>query len=80
MSLSSYAGIRYVVPACSPIPAPRRRLFLAFVAYFAVGAYYNYSTYGASGADLIPCVLLPRVHSRLMPFWKPAANLITCYC
>ncbi|KAI1795745.1 autophagy-related protein 27 [Ganoderma leucocontextum] len=29
-------------------------LFLAFVAYFALGAYYNYSTYGASGADLIP--------------------------
>ncbi|KAI5120310.1 hypothetical protein M0805_005814 [Coniferiporia weirii] len=29
-------------------------LFLAFVAYFAIGAYYNYSTYGAVGADLIP--------------------------
>ncbi|KAI0074634.1 putative autophagy protein Atg27 [Panus rudis PR-1116 ss-1] len=29
-------------------------LFLAFVAYFALGAYYNYSTYGATGADLIP--------------------------
>ncbi|KAH9895092.1 autophagy-related protein 27 [Cubamyces lactineus] len=28
--------------------------FLAFVAYFGLGAYYNYSTYGASGADLIP--------------------------
>ncbi|TBU61600.1 autophagy-related protein 27 [Dichomitus squalens] len=28
--------------------------FLAFVAYFALGAYYNYSTYGATGADLIP--------------------------
>ena len=68
------------VHAHPPALAPNRRLFLAFVAYFAVGAYYNYSTYGASGADLIPCVLLPRVHSRLMPFWKPAANLITCYC
>lgn len=33
------------------------RLFLAFVAYFVIGAYYNYSTYGASGADLIPYVL-----------------------
>ena len=31
-------------------------MFLAFVAYFALGAYYNYSTYGATGADLIPCV------------------------
>jgi len=29
-------------------------LFLAFVAYFGLGAYYNYSTYGASGIDLIP--------------------------
>ncbi|KAI9061762.1 hypothetical protein FKP32DRAFT_1575350 [Trametes sanguinea] len=29
-------------------------LFLAFIAYFALGAYYNYTTYGASGADLIP--------------------------
>ncbi|KII92470.1 hypothetical protein PLICRDRAFT_103090 [Plicaturopsis crispa FD-325 SS-3] len=29
-------------------------LLLAFVAYFGLGAYYNYSTYGASGADLIP--------------------------
>ncbi|KAI0705117.1 autophagy-related protein 27 [Cerioporus squamosus] len=29
-------------------------LFLAFAAYFALGAYYNYSTYGATGADLIP--------------------------
>ncbi|KAI0630091.1 autophagy-related protein 27 [Trametes polyzona] len=31
-------------------------LLLAFVAYFGLGAYYNYSTYGASGADLIPYV------------------------
>ncbi|KAH9859115.1 autophagy-related protein 27 [Lenzites betulinus] len=29
-------------------------LLLAFVAYFGLGAYYNYTTYGASGADLIP--------------------------
>ncbi|CAL1707204.1 unnamed protein product [Somion occarium] len=29
-------------------------LLIAFVAYFALGAYYNYSTYGATGADLIP--------------------------
>ncbi|RDB25081.1 Autophagy-related protein 27 [Hypsizygus marmoreus] len=29
-------------------------LILAFVAYFGLGAYYNYSTYGARGADLIP--------------------------
>jgi hypothetical protein len=33
-----------------------RRLLLMFGAYFGVGAYYNYSTYGATGADLIPCV------------------------
>ncbi|KAL5484935.1 ATG27 [Sanghuangporus weigelae] len=29
-------------------------LLLAFVAYFILGAYYNYSTYGATGSDLIP--------------------------
>ncbi|KAF8873137.1 autophagy-related protein 27 [Mucidula mucida] len=29
-------------------------LFLALVAYFGLGAYYNYSTYGATGKDLIP--------------------------
>ncbi|KAF6762978.1 autophagy-related protein 27 [Ephemerocybe angulata] len=29
-------------------------LLLAFVAYFSIGAYYNYSTYGARGMDLIP--------------------------
>ncbi|KZT72227.1 hypothetical protein DAEQUDRAFT_664794 [Daedalea quercina L-15889] len=29
-------------------------LLLAFIAYFALGAYYNYSTYGATGMDLIP--------------------------
>ncbi|TFK44723.1 autophagy-related protein 27 [Crucibulum laeve] len=29
-------------------------ILLAFAAYFGLGAYYNYSTYGARGADLIP--------------------------
>ncbi|PPQ98629.1 hypothetical protein CVT24_003962 [Panaeolus cyanescens] len=29
-------------------------LLLAFAAYFGIGAYYNYSTYGARGYDLIP--------------------------
>ncbi|KAH7888677.1 type II membrane protein [Phlebopus sp. FC_14] len=29
-------------------------LLLAFATYFALGAYYNYSTYGARGMDLIP--------------------------
>ncbi|KAI0339763.1 hypothetical protein BDW22DRAFT_1421951 [Trametopsis cervina] len=29
-------------------------LLLAFAAYFGLGAYYNYSTYGATGMDLIP--------------------------
>ncbi|KAF8868625.1 autophagy-related protein 27 [Gymnopilus junonius] len=29
-------------------------LFLAFAAYLGLGAYYNYSTYGATGYDLIP--------------------------
>ena len=30
------------------------RFLLAFIAYFGIGAYYNYSTYGARGMDLIP--------------------------
>jgi autophagy-related protein 27 len=29
-------------------------IFLCFAAYFGLGAYYNYSIYGARGADLIP--------------------------
>ncbi|KAI0298553.1 autophagy-related protein 27 [Russula brevipes] len=29
-------------------------LFIAFAGYFALGAYYNYTTYGATGVDLIP--------------------------
>ncbi|KAG2362294.1 autophagy-related protein 27 [Suillus spraguei] len=29
-------------------------LLLAFATYFGLGAYYNYSTYGARGVDLIP--------------------------
>ncbi|KAI0045287.1 hypothetical protein FA95DRAFT_1543878 [Auriscalpium vulgare] len=29
-------------------------LLLVFAGYFVLGAYYNYTTYGASGADLIP--------------------------
>lgn len=32
------------------------RLFVVFAGYFALGAYYNYTTYGATGVDLIPCV------------------------
>jgi len=32
------------------------RLFIAFAGYFALGAYYNYTTYGATGVDLILCV------------------------
>ncbi|KAJ4483392.1 autophagy-related protein 27 [Lentinula aciculospora] len=29
-------------------------IILAFVAYFVLGAYHNYTTYGATGMDLIP--------------------------
>ena len=32
------------------------RLLVAFLLYFGLGAYYNYSTYGATGFDLIPYV------------------------
>ncbi|KAL0575745.1 type II membrane protein [Marasmius crinis-equi] len=37
-------------------------LLLAFAAYFGLGAYYNYSTYGASGMDLIPSQVDPLVN------------------
>jgi len=29
-------------------------IILALLAYFGLGAYYNYTTYGATGLDLIP--------------------------
>ncbi|KAJ8488671.1 hypothetical protein ONZ45_g13864 [Pleurotus djamor] len=44
-------------------------LLLAFLAYFVVGAYYNYSTYGASGADLIPLMVAPLVQVK-GAIWK----------
>ncbi|KAJ2928617.1 hypothetical protein H1R20_g8439, partial [Candolleomyces eurysporus] len=37
-------------------------LLLAFLAYFAIGAYYNYSTYGARGLDLLPIEAAPQVN------------------
>ncbi|KAK1218483.1 type II membrane protein [Marasmius sp. AFHP31] len=37
-------------------------LLLALAAYFGLGAYYNYSTYGASGMDLIPNEVDPLVN------------------
>ena len=45
------------------------RLVLAFGAYFGLGAYYNYSTYGATGLDLIPYVSpsVPCSATRLTP-------------
>lgn len=30
------------------------RFLVAIVGYFAIGSYYNYNTYGASGWDVIP--------------------------
>ncbi|THU95669.1 hypothetical protein K435DRAFT_666059 [Dendrothele bispora CBS 962.96] len=42
-------------------------LLLAFAAYFGLGAYYNYTTYGASGMDLIP-------HRD---FWKEVPYLLS---
>lgn len=47
------------------------RLLLAFVAYFVLGAYYNYSTYGATGADLIPFV-------SFIPF-QASSKFLTVY-
>ncbi|KAF8313130.1 hypothetical protein DL93DRAFT_1204545 [Clavulina sp. PMI_390] len=41
-------------------------LLLAFVAYFGIGAWYNYNNYGASGWDLLP-------HRD---FWRDVPHLI----
>ena len=61
-------------------------IFLSLAAYFGVGAYYNYSTYGARGADLIPWVLtifsvtFP-LCSRCLPrhrdFWKEVPYMLS---
>lgn len=40
------------------------RLLIAFAAYFGLGAYYNYATYGATGYDLIPCVIFALPYSQ----------------
>ncbi|TRM69964.1 autophagy-related protein 27 [Schizophyllum amplum] len=42
-------------------------LILALVGYFVLGAYYNYSTYGATGKDLIP-------HRD---FWREVPNMLS---
>ncbi|KAL1748859.1 autophagy-related protein 27 [Schizophyllum fasciatum] len=42
-------------------------LLLAIAAYFGLGAYYNYTTYGASGMDLIP-------HRT---FWREVPNMFS---
>lgn len=47
-----------IVAFCRDVHEYSRRLILAFLTYFGLGAYYNYSTYGASGVDLIPYVFL----------------------
>ena len=62
------------------------RLFIAFAGYFALGAYYNYTTYGATGVDLIPCVssllflalILKRLSSgfRHRDFWREVPYML----
>jgi len=62
------------------------RLFVAFAGYFALGAYYNYTTYGATGVDLIPCVsslqfvafILKRVSfgCRHRDFWREVPYML----
>lgn len=38
------------------IPSYVCRLLISFMGYFAVGAYYNYNNFGATGWDLVPFV------------------------
>lgn len=56
---------RRVYSTCSLSSNYPTSLFLALVAYFGLGAYYNYSTYGATGKDLIPYVTFPRKYVLL---------------
>ena len=51
------------------------RLLLAFAAYFVLGAYHNYSTYGATGADLIPYVLHSFITLCPLTFNRPFVGL-----
>lgn len=49
----------YVLPSLGvKMSSTSLRLFIVFGGYFVLGAYYNYTTYGATGVDLIPCVSL----------------------
>ncbi|KAF8893772.1 autophagy-related protein 27 [Infundibulicybe gibba] len=54
-----------------PNPEGEKLLLLAFAAYLGLGAYYNYSTYGARGSDLIPslhaCDVLSHLCSNASP-------------
>lgn len=59
-------------------------ILLAFFAYFGLGAYYNYSTYGARGIDLIPWVhpllfiiqLLIKPLARHRDFWQEVPYML----
>lgn len=59
------------------------RILLAFIAYFGLGAYYNYSTYGARGMDLIPYVYafwltgdISEYLSRHRDFWQEVPYML----
>ena len=59
-------------------------IFLCLAAYFGLGAYYNYSTYGARGADLIPWVLtnflsrFPRIQNIYLDTATFGKRCLTC--
>ena len=53
------------------------RLFISFAGYFALGAYYNYTTYGATGVDLIPCVFSLRPMAPILKHSSLAVGIET---
>ena len=53
------------------------RLFISFAGYFALGAYYNYTTYGATGVDLIPCVFSLRTMAPILKRLSLAVGIET---
>lgn len=64
----------------------KNSIFLCLATYFGLGAYYNYSTYGARGVDLIPWVSMTfsfafpltfKCLPRHRDFWKEVPYMLS---
>jgi hypothetical protein len=79
-------GWFFLLYVSSPLRVPKLmcgRLLISFVGYFALGAYYNYNNFGATGWDLVPYVLFPislasppsHARDRHRDFWRDVPYL-----